>query len=70
MTQPRPFECLGGPVDGETVAFPEGRGEFCVRIGGTWHLYVPQPTDLGVMLVYRGHLAAHQRPTLPASPVR
>lgn len=47
-----------------------GRGEYCVRIAGVWHRYLDEPTDLGVMLVYKGPLAAHQRPTLPAYPVR
>lgn len=48
------YELLGGPLDGETRRVPEGDRDFAARIGGNWHLYSTQSTDLGMMLVYTG----------------
>lgn len=67
LTKPRhPFECLGGPSDGEIKRLEPGVQDWAGRIGGIWHLYRLQPTDLGQMLVYQGAIARH-RPAEPAS---
>lgn len=52
------YECVGGPLCGESRALPRAARDFAERINGTWHRYALQTTDCGWMLVYVGPVMA------------
>ena len=49
---PTTYEVLGGPADGESQELEAGENVWRLRIGGVWHTYRVQPTDVGLMLVH------------------